>query len=279
MSDILDIPVSDIHCDEVDFNCRGVITPMEVMELADSIKKKGLLQPVVVIPYGEEKVKATGFKYLLIAGYRRFTAMTKILRLESIQASVQENMSEVEARAINLTENLQRKDLNLLQEAKALEKMYKAGLSEAECGEQVGKCRSWVQTRFNLLKLPEDIQNEVAAGIFVQSQVKDLYTVMHRYGLDKTYEVARKFKDARLKGQGTILERAKLKGKRKAKILRKKGEMLQLIDHLGETIGMGLHTRVLAWSAGEISDIDLEFSIKEWDDTHGEGDYVVRTRG
>jgi len=275
MSNIIDIPVSEVHCDEADFNCRGPITPMEVMDLAESIKQKGLLQPVVVMTYTPERQKETGYKYLLIAGYRRFTAMTKILRLTEVACNVQERMTEVDARAINLTENFQRKDLNLLQEAKALEKMFSLGVSEEECGKRVGKSRGWVQTRFNILKLPDDIQNEIAAGIFVQQQVKDLYTAWIRYGSEKTYEIARMFKDARLKGKGTVLNRFKPKSSAKAKQLRKKREMLHMMDHLSETIGMGLHSRVLAWTAGEISTLDLKCSIREWDDVYGNGDYVI----
>ena len=80
---IVELPISKIHADE-EFNCRGPISPMEVMDLAESIREKGLLQPVVVMEYDQAEKERTGYDYLLIAGYRRYTAKVKILRHETI---------------------------------------------------------------------------------------------------------------------------------------------------------------------------------------------------
>lgn len=275
---IVELPISKIHADE-EFNCRGPISPMEVMDLAESIREKGLLQPVVVMEYDQAEKERTGYDYLLIAGYRRFTAKVKILRHETIVANVASHMDEADARVINLSENFQRKDLNMLQEAKALHRLFELGWTEDQVAAKIGKGRGWVQIRFMVLKLPKAVQEEVAAGVFAQIQIRDLYSALNKKGEEALYKLVREFKKARERGKTMRKRLAPQKPQGERKYQRKKPEMFRMIDHLIDSIGYGLHTRLLAWCAGEISTVELLHDIKEWDDKYGDGDYVVPTDG
>ena len=126
--DVFALPLSSIYYD-ADFNCRGQFTLESVSELAESIRQKGggvelrgLDFPVVVQPTAEVVgTVPSGFDYRLIAGHRRFRAVEFFLKWADIPAMVRHELTGYQARLLNFTENLERKDLNMLQEAIALE--------------------------------------------------------------------------------------------------------------------------------------------------------------
>jgi len=256
---VQDIPLTDIHADDT-FNCRGVIAPIDVIDLAKDIKERGLIQPVTLAPYDEEKQKETGYKYRLLAGFRRFTAF-KVNQSARIPSIVRPDMmDEINARYFNLSENIQRKDLNVLQEAQALKVLKDLGVSEVEAADKLGKTRGWIQIRYLLLKLPDPIQKEVAAGFINQTQVRELYTVKLREGEDKCFEAAKQIKEAKQRGRTISV---KPKGPQNSKRHRKRGEIFQMMEHIQDSgIGNGLWTRALAWAAGEISDQDFDATLR-----------------
>lgn len=265
------IQMDEIHYDQV-FNCRGQIIPMDVVELAKDIDANGLLQQIVVSEYPAEKQKETGKKYLLIAGYRRYTAHI-VLKRDKIDCKILPAMSEADARFLNLSENTQRKDLNIMQEAHALKGLIDLGVTEESIAERLGKSRGWVQIRGILLKLPLDIQEECVAYKLIHKQIRDVYTHYLKEGRGAAEETVRKMKDAKIKGKKSIRLQKKIKPT--AKRHRSRGEIFVMMDHIQESLGNGLHTRTLAWAAGEISDNELYLSIREYDQDHGEGDYRI----
>lgn len=261
--ELVKLPLSEIHIDD-DFNCRGTIAPIDVADLADDIKKHGLIQPVTVEVYSPEKQEATGYKYRLIAGYRR-TYAHKYLQMEKIDAIIHAPMTDAEALILNFQENGARANLNILQEARALRKMLDLGIGEFEAADKLGKSRGWVQVRYLLLKLPKEIQEEVGAGYITQDQIRELYTTYNSGGLEATYAMVKAIKV--YKSKGLRYKKPKKYTERKApdkKIRRAVPEIMQLIDHFADTVGMGLHTRVLAWAAGEITNRELDASIHEY---------------
>ena len=137
-------------------------------------------------------------------------------------------MSEVDARFMNLSENTQRTDLNILQEARALQRLYELGVPEPDVAERLGKSRGWVQIRFILLKLPEEIQEECAAGILTHKQIRDVYTHYRADGKDAAFEIVKKLKDAKLRGGKTI--RAQKKPKPNARRHRKRPEIFEMME-------------------------------------------------
>jgi ParB family chromosome partitioning protein len=122
-------------------------------DLAASIRTRGVLQPVLVRPLGDEK-------YELVAGERRLRASKKA-GLTEIPTLVRE-MTDQESLAIALIENLQREDLNAIEEALGYQQLQQEfGLSQEELARQVGKSRSAVANSLRLLNLPEVVQTDI----------------------------------------------------------------------------------------------------------------------
>lgn len=125
-------------------------------ELADSIAKYGILQPLLVRPIGDNG-------YQLIAGERRWRA-ARLADLTEVPVVIRE-MTDEEAAALALIENLQREDLNAVEEAFGYRKlMDDFGLTQEEAAEKVGKSRPGVANALRLLKLPAEILDLVRSG-------------------------------------------------------------------------------------------------------------------
>ena len=266
------LAVNEILFDE-DFNCRGHITPMDVVDLAKSIKEHGLIQPVVVTMLTGARLNAhPDKKYLLIAGYRRYTAF-RINKDSNIPAIIRTDMGdEADARLFNLSENLQRKELNIPQEAAALAKLYKLGLTETQIAERLGMSRGWVQVRVMVLKLPTVVQAEIAAGWLNQTQIRDVYSHYTNLGEDACYDVVKKFKDDKLKGRKNTRKKVSKKKDKNPSVKRERtrDDIFELQEHVyGQFRGNSIITRVLAWCAGEISSDELHTSIEDYADSHG----------
>jgi ParB/RepB/Spo0J family partition protein len=264
----MEIPMTDIHAD-VDFNCRGDIAPIDVIDLAKDIAERGLIQPITIAPYSEEDQKKTGYKYKLIAGFRRYTAH-RVNKNTKIDCIVREDMVDpIEATFFNLSENIQRKDLNILQEAKALQKLHSIGVTETDAAERLGKSRGWIQVRYLLLNLPDVIQQEVAAGIITQTQIRELYSVLIKEGKDECITTCKRLKEAKERGQRTPVTANPHRLKKDVKKQRNRAEMFLMLNHLADTVGFGLHTRMVAWCAGEITTGEAFDEIKAYADEHG----------
>jgi ParB family chromosome partitioning protein len=124
----------------------------KLAELMMSIKEKGVVEPILVRPKDD--------KYEIIAGERRWRA-AKEIGFEDMPVIIK-NVSDKEAFEMSLIENIQREDLNPLEEAKAyqfLMEQYKT--SHEEIARAVGKDRSTISNSMRLLRLPEDIQKEI----------------------------------------------------------------------------------------------------------------------
>jgi ParB family chromosome partitioning protein len=122
-------------------------------ELANSIKESGVLQPVIVSPEGDH--------YRIIVGERRWRAAQRI-GLKKIPALIR-SMQKVQQLETSLTENLQREDLNPLEVALAYQKMaQELNYTQQEIADKVGKDRASVANYLRLLKLPKEIQENLA---------------------------------------------------------------------------------------------------------------------
>jgi len=122
-------------------------------ELAESIKQYGILQPLLV-------TKQAGF-YIIIAGERRWRA-ARMAKLTTVPVIIKD-YTEQEILQVSLIENLQRSDLNLLEEAKGFERLSEEfGLTQEEISEKVNKNRSYVSNAIRILELDDRVQNFVA---------------------------------------------------------------------------------------------------------------------
>lgn len=147
---------------------RHSIDEGRLQELADSITEHGLIQPLIVTEV------ETG--YQLIAGERRWRA-SKLARLSSIPAIVKES-SPQQMLELAIVENIQRADLNPLEEAEAYAQlMEEFNLTQEAVAERVGKSRTAVANTVRLLNLPEQIKNDLAAGKISEGHARALLSL------------------------------------------------------------------------------------------------------
>lgn len=150
---VIELPLERVEPNP--FQPRRVYDEAALKALSDSIAEHGVLQPLVVRPVDEG--------YQLIAGERRLRA-SQMAGLNSVPVVVR-RATDQQALLLALLENLQREDLNPLEEARAfLRLMDEFGLAQEEVGKAVGKDRSTVSNTMRLLKLPVEIQQDLAAG-------------------------------------------------------------------------------------------------------------------
>lgn len=267
------LKMSEVFADPL-FNCRGFIAPVDIMDLAADIKARGLDQPIVVQPF--KHPTKPNIKYRVVAGHRRHAAFA-YNKAEEIPAFIRPDLTELDARMLNLRENVHRKELNIKQEAHALnyflnvtsENTGKNLFNELEIAEMTGQSRGWVQVRKDLLKLPDDIQDVAASGMLNQEQIKLLARLKRN---EDRYELVRKIKETKLKGEKVKLtpsvKRASdvLKGR-----VRKKEEIREMNGIIYDVIGPCLVTRLGAWTTGDISTAQLYASLEDYCDSNDIG--------
>lgn len=140
------------------FQPRSGIKPEGLEELIASIRERGILQPLLVRPHPEH----TG-RYQIIAGERRWRA-AQAIPLHEVPVLVRA-LSDVEAAAAALVENLQRTDLDPIEEAEGLMRLIETHkLSQEEIGRMIGKSRSHVANTIRLVNLPANVQQHVREG-------------------------------------------------------------------------------------------------------------------
>lgn len=258
---VFEIPMGEIFCDD-EFNCRGPIPPIDVVDLARSIAEKGLQQPITVQPWDRHPPQ----KYRIVSGHRRFNAF-RVNQAKTIPAIVRQGLDELMARQLNLEENLKRKDLNLLQESKALQPFMRAGWTEKEMAERFNQSRGWVQARVALLSLPEEIQQEAAAGFLTQEHVKQLKSIKSR---DEQFAAVKRIKQSKLLGEKKKIRAAPKKQNPLQKRRREPSEIFDMMERFMDVLGPGFYSRCMAWCAGEISDFELMRDFKDYArDHHG----------
>lgn len=150
---------------------RRVFEPAELERLADSIRRHGILQPVVVRPIPASAPP----RYELLVGERRWRA-SKLAGLETIPATVQDVDSAARLE-IALVENIQRKDLNPIEMAHAFRALLDGGATQEAVGAAVGLDRSSVSNHLRLLDLPRELQGDVEIGRLAMGHAKALLQV------------------------------------------------------------------------------------------------------
>lgn len=250
------IPLNKIYADEA-FNCRGVIGALDVSDLVSSIKERGLDAPIVLQPRSDVKNLADGFDFRIISGHRRFLAYNVLNRTEptnekfqTIPAFVRPGLTEIAARVMNLSENLDRKELNILQESFAIKGLYEAGVPRDHVAGMLKKSSGWVQARFYLLSLPVEIQQDAAAGFITQLQIKQLYSLPT---VEEQYAAVRRIKEAKMKGEKVEHAGRKKRAPVTAKKERKPSEIFEMMEIVAKTLGYSLTTRFGAWATGSIT--------------------------
>lgn len=145
---------------------RKMFDEVKLQELATSIKTYGVISPILL------RRLDTG-RYQILAGERRFRA-SKLAGLDKVPAIVAE-FDDKQMMELSIIENIQREELNVIEEAKAYENLCtNLGLTHEQIGQRVGKSRSYIANIMRLLNLPKVIQDYVINGVLTMGQVKPL---------------------------------------------------------------------------------------------------------
>lgn len=140
-------------------------------ELAESIKNQGVLQPLLVEKINDDK-------YVIVAGERRYRA-AKLAGLKEVPVIVK-SFSEVERIEVALIENIQRENLNSIDEAAAYQYLIqKSGLTQEEVAEKVGKKRSTVANSLRLLQLPDSMKDDVISGVLSAGHARAILSLVN----------------------------------------------------------------------------------------------------
>lgn len=137
----------------------------KLKELAQSIKENGLIQPIIVR-------QSPVIGYEILAGERRYRA-SLLAGLRYIPAVVKQ-LSDQEMMVQSIIENLQRENLNPIEEARAYESLVEKGFTHAEIADKMGKSRPYISNSIRLLSLPEPILSEVESGKLSQAHARSL---------------------------------------------------------------------------------------------------------
>ena len=148
------------------FQPRTIFDEVKLQEFSESIKTYGVISPLLV--------RATDDgRYQILAGERRFRASV-MAGMKKVPALVAE-FSDQQMMEMSIIENVQREELNVIEEARAYENLANTiGLTHEQIGQKVGKSRSYIANIMRLLNLPEIIQEYVISGVLTMGQVKPL---------------------------------------------------------------------------------------------------------
>jgi len=171
----LEIPLGQI--DRNPFQTRSQVNAEQLAELAASISANGVVQPVLVRPL------ANG-RYQLIAGERRWRA-SELAGKKTIPAILRQ-VSDEQAMEITIVENLQRADLNPMEQAHAFERLSREfHMTQEQMAVRTGKDRATVSNFLRLLKLPESVQTRVESGELSFGHARALLALEHAEEMEK----------------------------------------------------------------------------------------------
>ncbi|MFP2907135.1 ParB/RepB/Spo0J family partition protein [Pyxidicoccus sp. 3LFB2] len=201
---VLKLPIEAIHRDKE--QPRQHFDEEKLKELSESIKAQGVLQPILV--------RKDGDGYRIIAGERRWRA-SQAAGLKEVPVIVKD-VTEVQAFELALVENLQRADLNPIEEAEGYRRLVEEfKLTQEQVSQRVGKERSTVANALRLLALPEDVKVMVADGALSMGHARALLGVPR---LPEMQNLAKQIADKKLSVRDTerLVQQSRSQGKKDA---------------------------------------------------------------
>lgn len=220
---------------------RSVFDEEKLGELADSIRSQGVVQPIVVRPVGEGQ-------YELIAGERRWRA-AQLTEINDIPAVIRDVPDEASV-AMALIENIQREDLNPLEEATALRRLIDDfEMTHQEAADAVGRSRAAVSNLLRLLELMQEVKDMIDMRLIEMGHARALLSLDDDLQVQAAREVVRK----RLSVRDTEnLVRRLQQSKKKKGNRRIDPDILRLQTRLGETLGARVKIQHLASGKGKL---------------------------
>ena len=176
--DIIQIPINKIEPNPL--QPRKLFDKEKLDELANSIKEKGLIQPIVVSQKHES--------YEIIVGERRWRA-SQLVGLQSIPAIVKD-ASNYEKLELALIENIQRQDLNSIEEATSYKELLESlNITQEQLSSKIGKSRTAIANTLRLLKLPEDIQIDITHERLTEGHGRSLLAIKDESSIHKVKDI------------------------------------------------------------------------------------------
>ncbi|MCR3920948.1 MAG: ParB/RepB/Spo0J family partition protein [Firmicutes bacterium] len=240
LSDAIDMDAGDIQINPN--QPRKTFDEEKLAELARSVEQHGILQPLIVRP--------TSVGYELVAGERRLRA-ARLAGLERVPVVVK-TLSDREMMEIALIENLQREDLNPLEEADAYKRlMEEFSYTQEQLAERVGKSRSAIANTLRLVTLHQEVRKDVALGRLSEGHARAILALP----LEKQPDAARKAielglsvrETERLAGQAQ-----KKKNQRKKLLSERDGYVVDLEERLRELCATAVNVRMAAKGGGKV---------------------------
>lgn len=229
---------------------RKTFDEEKIGELADSIKEHGLIQPVIL--------RKSGKGYEIVAGERRWRACRKA-GLKEIPCIIKE-LTDEENMLIAIIENMQREDLNPIEEAEGISQMVTVfGMTQEQVSKSVGKSRPYITNVLRLLKLPEEIQAMVSEGQLTAGHARALAGLSSK---KKQIELAQVIAKEGLSVRETekLLKEENTPAKRPAK---RKAEKNADIKRVEEDLKTVLGTKVNLAQNGKKGKIEIEYYSRE----------------
>lgn len=244
--DILYVDINDIKPNTN--QPRKAFDEEKLEDLASSIREHGLIQPVVL--------RSLGTGYEIVAGERRWRAARKV-GVKEIPCIVRE-LSDEENMLLAIIENMQREDLNPIEEAEGINQMIDTyGLTQDQVSKSVGKSRPYITNCLRLLKLPEAIQSFVADGQLSAGHARAIVSAGSK---EKQIALAqRAVKEGLSVRQIEKLAKENKTGKTKAKPREKNADVKRVENDLKEALG----TRVTLNQKGKKGKIEIEYYSRD----------------
>lgn len=175
---IAQIPIDELQSNPL--QPRGVVTPESLVDLVDSIREHGILEPLVVAK--------TPAGYQIIAGERRWRS-AKIVGLQTVPAIIRETTPQGMLE-MAIVENVQRIDLNPLERARAFQRLNdEFNLSTSEIAQRVGKSQAYVSNSLKLLSLPDAIKDGILSGLITEGHARALAAISDNRLMIEAYKI------------------------------------------------------------------------------------------
>ncbi|MBO5930410.1 MAG: ParB/RepB/Spo0J family partition protein [Clostridia bacterium] len=232
---------------------RSEFDEEKLQALADSIAEYGVLQPIVV------KLNKNGF-YTIIAGERRWRA-ARIAKLKEMPAIVK-NYNEQSEKEVALIENLQRENLNAIEEALGIQELMDLyGMTQEDVAKKVGKSRSAVANSVRLLRLPDGVKKHIKDGALSMGHARALLSLENDAVAE---EVAKKIiqEDFSVRQTESYIKTL-LTVKKQKKVTKQQEEIARYIKSLEQTLSSELGTKIKIVNKNNKGKIEIPYSSAE----------------
>ncbi len=234
------IAIKDIKRNK--FQPRKFFNKESLEELTNSIKSRGVIQPIVVRPD-----KSNDGKYEIIAGERRWLA-SQNAGLNEVPVVILQNVDDVKSLEFAIVENVQRQDLNAIEEARGYQKLIdEFDYNQEKLSQFIGKSRSYIANSLRLLALPNDVLIMVEKGDLSPGHARSLI------GLNNSVEIAKKILKKKLSVRQAETLVKQFRNKKLKLITKKDANILDLQKDLEQKTGLSVSINNKKNNSGTIS--------------------------